>query len=52
MIRIFLQKTQPLQIDGWVALRSMIRAVLEFEAVMVVGCALRHFGVLMFAFFS
>jgi hypothetical protein len=30
----------------------MIRAVLEFEAVMVVGCALRHFGVLMFAFFS
>jgi hypothetical protein len=45
-------KTQPFQIDGWVDHNVYRGGDLELEAVMVVCGALRHFGVLMFAFFS
>jgi hypothetical protein len=48
----FRKKNQPLQIDGWVDLIVRRRGYLEFEPVMVICRALRHFGVLMLAFFS
>lgn len=51
-MRGYYEKTQPFQMDGWVDLNVRRRSYLEFEPVMVVCGALRHFGVLMFAFFG
>jgi hypothetical protein len=51
-MEVIYAKTQPFHIDGWVDHNVYRGGDLEFEAVMVVCGALRHFGVLMSALFS
>jgi hypothetical protein len=49
---VIYEKNQPFPMDGWFDLNARRRGYLEFEPVMVVCGALRHFGVLMFVFFG